>query len=117
MITVLRRFSIACASASAFAIIACGDTVCAGIGLTRILPVDTTVAVGTTFVATYQEGGYCFGESITEADYGTKKVSGWMSLNPTVATVDSLTGVVTAVAVGDARISTLFGGMATVRVR
>src|SRR3954468_8151795 len=105
-----RTLAFVCAWTSALGAASCGDTVCAGIGLTRILPVDTTIAVGQAFTATYQEGGYCYGEAITEADYGTKQASGWLSLNPAVASVDSVTGVVTARAAGDAKISTLSGG-------
>lgn len=117
MTTALRKLAIVCAWMGAIAVIGCGDKICAGIGLTRILPMDTTLAAGKTFTATYQEGGYCYGQAITEADYGTRKVSGWFSLNPAVASVDSVTGVVTALTVGDAKISTFFGGLATVHVR
>ena len=90
---------------------------CAGIGLSRILPTDTTIAVGKRFTATFQDGGYCYGEAITEADYTTRKTSGWFSLNPSIVIVDSLTGVVTAIEAGDAKISTTAGGVAVVHVR
>ena len=113
----VRTITVVSAWASACLAIACGDKVCAGLGLTRILPVDTTISVGRAFTATYQGGGYCYGEAITEADYTTEMVTGWFSLSPTVAKVDSATGVVTALATGDAKISTRFGGQATVHVR
>jgi hypothetical protein len=98
----------------------CADelvTQCAGVGLSRVLPSDTTVAPGTNFLAIYQDGGYCVGQPITDADYSTKKVTGWFSLAPSVATVDALTGVVTAIAPGDARIANPFAGYVTVHVR
>jgi hypothetical protein len=111
-----RTLTVICAWTSVLLVVGC-DKNCAGLGATRILPVDTTIAVGRTFTATFQDGGYCYGEAITEARYETKKVSGWISLNPAVATVDSVTGVVTTLAAGDATISTLFGGQTTVHVR
>ena len=85
MIIDARTLTVICAWTSALLVVGC-DKNCAGLGVTRILPVDTTIAVGRTFTATFQDGGYCYGAAITEADYTTKKVNGWFSLNPAVVT-------------------------------
>ena len=94
---------------------ACG---CLGVGVGRFRPADTTIAAGGSFVASYEEGGICHGESITDASFQTVKVTGWYASDPRIIVVDSLTGRVTGIAVGDAKVgSQLTGFGISVHVR
>lgn len=83
---------------------ACGGNKCEGVGLSRILPRDTTLIVGRSTTATFQDGGYCVGRAITDANYVSRTRTGRYSTNPVVAKVDAATGVITALAVGEATI-------------
>jgi hypothetical protein len=73
----------------------CGD--CAGVELSRLGVTERTIAVGQSFVATYEEGGSCNGSF--EPVPGRVQ---WSTAETTVVDVDSLTGRVTGKRVGDA---------------
>ena len=73
----------------------CGD--CAGVKLSRLGVTERTIAVGQSFVATYEEGGSCSGSFEPVPD----RVQ-WSTRETTVVGVDSLTGRVTGKGVGDA---------------
>ena len=91
---------LALAAASA---IACGDKItCAGVGLVRVSPRDTTIALGASFIARYQEGGTCSDES--HGTYHDVSVV-WRTADTAVVRLDSLTGRVTGRTVGDAALS------------
>jgi hypothetical protein len=83
---------------------ACWSGDCAGLPMSRLSPGDTTIAVGTSFTARYEEGGRCEGQTPAEAHYSPSAVT-WRSLDSLVARVDSATGKVTALTMGDARIT------------
>jgi hypothetical protein len=87
--------------------------VCAGFGLIRVLPSDTTISVGQSFLAVLQLGGGCAGQTVTDANYHTAATA-WFSMDSLVVTVDSLSGRVTGRAKGDAvLVATEWGGPAT----
>lgn len=86
------------------AITGCGETVCAGVGLARILPADTTIAVGASFIARYQEGATCSPGHVTDADYYPVPVT-WRTADTLVVRVDAATGRVTGVGIGDAHVT------------
>ena len=75
----------------------CGD--CAGVGLTRLSETERTIAVGQSFVVTYEEGGSC--SKIFAPARGRVR---WRSSDSTIAQVDSATGQVTAKRIGDATV-------------
>ena len=90
--------ALAAASASA-----CGEKLtCAGVGLVRVLPRDTTIPLGASFIARYQEGGTCSDER--HGTYHDVSVV-WRTADTAVVRLDSLTGRVTGRAVGDAALS------------
>jgi hypothetical protein len=74
---------------------ACGD--CAGVGLSRLGETERTIAVGQSFVATYEEGGSCRNEFEPVPDRAH-----WTTAEVSIVDVDSLTGRVTGKRVGDA---------------
>src|SRR6185295_707616 len=83
--------------------IACGDKItCAGVALARVSPRDTSIAVGASFVARYQQGGTCSDES--HGTFDDVHVV-WRTVDTAVVRLDSLTGRVTGRAVGDATLS------------
>lgn len=87
----------------ALAASACGDKItCAGVGLVRVSPLDTTIAVGAVFLARYQEGGTC--SDANHAQFRDVPVI-WRTLDTTIVRLDSISGRVTGRAVGDASIS------------
>jgi hypothetical protein len=73
----------------------CGD--CAGVGLSRLGETERTIAVGQSFVATYEEGGSC-----TNTFAPVLGRARWSSSDTTTAVVDSVTGRVTGKRIGDA---------------
>ena len=73
----------------------CGD--CAGVGLSRLGVTERTIAVGESFVVTYEEGGSCSGTFEPVPD----RVR-WSTAETNVVDVDSLTGRVTGKQFGDA---------------
>src|SRR5262245_21796374 len=77
---------------------------CAGIGLARIDPSDTTISVGQSFVARYYEGGMCVGDEDSR-HLELLPIASWYSLDTTIVTVDSTTGRVTGRATGNGRVS------------
>lgn len=82
---------------------ACGDRItCAGVGLARLSPVDTTIGVGATFAVHYQEGGTCSDES--HAKYYDVPIV-WHTADTAIVRLDSLSGRVTGRAIGDAHLS------------
>ena len=81
-----------------------GDKVCAGLPLQRVTPTNTTIAVGQKVTLKYQSGGYCAGETPTEADYGPVISTAWRTSDTSVVFLDSLTGAVTGRAPGDAQV-------------
>ena len=81
---------------------ACGD--CAGVGLSRLGETEQTIAVGQSFVATYEEGGSC-GSIFVPVPDRTR----WKSAETDVVEVDSLTGRVTGKRVGDALVVPTIG--------
>jgi hypothetical protein len=74
---------------------ACGD--CAGVGLSRLAPTEKTIAVGESFIATYEEGGSC--HNVFTPVPGRVR---WTSAETTIVVVDSLSGRVTGKQPGDA---------------
>lgn len=90
-------------------IAACGDKItCAGVGLIRLSPIDTTIVVGATFVIHYQEGGTCSDES--HATYRDVPLV-WRTNDTAVVRLDSSSGRVTGRAVGDAHLSAVDRGL------
>ena len=75
----------------------CGD--CVGVGLSRLSETERTIAVGQSFVVTYQEGSSC---SNTFAPVSGR--ARWRSSDTTIAVVDSATGRVTGKRIGDATV-------------
>jgi hypothetical protein len=73
----------------------CGD--CAGVGLSRLGETERTVAVGQSFVATYEEGGSC-----TNNFAPVPGRARWSTSETTIVEVDSATGRVTGKRIGDA---------------
>ena len=84
------------------AVSGCGD--CAGVQLSRLGVTERTIAVGESFVATYEEGGSCSGSFEPVPD----RVR-WSTAETTIVDVDSLTGRVTGKHVGDALVVPSFG--------
>ena len=75
----------------------CGD--CADRGLTRLSDTERTIAVGQSFVVTYEIGSTC--TSTFEPSAGRVR---WQSTDSTIVQVDSLTGQVTGKRIGDATV-------------
>lgn len=88
---------------------------CAGIGLVRLVPVDTTIRVGQSFVIRYDEGGTC--GPVREADYHAVPLT-WTTSDSLVVRLGPDAGRVTGLSVGDARLTALERGLpVTVHVR
>lgn len=95
--------------------VSCGDRItCAGVGLARVSPADTTIRVNDSFVARYEEGGTC--GDIADAHYQAVPVI-WHTVDSAVVAVDSSSGRVTARTVGNAFISSSHGLGVAVHVR
>lgn len=86
---------------------------CADVAVERVVPSDTTVAVGASFTARYQAGGSCSGGPAHYSDVATT----WHTSAPGIVSVDSASGRVVAVAVGDAQVSPQVGPSVTIHVR
>ena len=73
---------------------------CAGVGLARLGITERTIAVGESFVATYELGGSCsnFEPVADPTSIGLR----WASAETAIVAVDSLTGRVTGKQIGDA---------------
>ena len=99
--------------ATLVAVTGCGRD-CAGVGASRLVPADTTIAVGASFTARYQDGGSCSaGGPITYQDVATT----WHTTDTAVVAVDSTSGVVTGRAVGNAVVTNRYGDGMGVHVR
>lgn len=75
----------------------CGD--CAGVGLNRLSETERTIAVGQSFVVTYEEGGSC-----SKIFTPVPGQAHWTSSDSTIVRVDSVTGQVTGKRIGDATV-------------
>ena len=91
------------------------STKCTGVGLVRIVPLEATILVGQTTSAELQEGSSCGGPAAVDASYRTVHAT-WSTPDSGVVTIDTLTGKVTARAVGDARVHPQYGEMFTFMV-
>jgi hypothetical protein len=88
---------------------------CAGIGLVRLVPTDTTIRVGEFFVIRYDEGAAC--GPVTESDYHPVPRT-WTTSDSLIVRLGPDAGRVTGLTVGDARLTALEGGLpVTVHVR
>ena len=87
--------------------------VCAGVGLWRTIPAESTLAVGQSLTLRHQEGGTCYPSNPQESDYHDVEVF-WSTSDTSVVQVNSPTGRVTGRAIGDARVDgrIVGGGMA-----
>jgi hypothetical protein len=111
----VKRIAILACVLGALGAASCGDKItCAGVGLVRVVPTDTTIGVQASFVARYQEGGTC--GDLTDARYNDVPVT-WRTLDSTIIVLDSVAGKVTGRAVGDAHVTTSRGLNLLVRVR
>lgn len=102
--SLMSRYVAACVAPLVLGVSGCGGKDCAGIGLTRTTPSEVTIAVSQSVTLQYQEGGYCFGEAPTEADYRPAPTH-WTTGDTVVVALDSITGMVTGRRSGDARVS------------
>ena len=75
----------------------CGS--CAGVGLTRLSETVRTIAVGQSFVVTYEEGDSC-----TNTFAPSRGRVRWSSTDSTIVQVESVTGQVTGKRIGDATV-------------
>jgi hypothetical protein len=103
----------------ATAIAACSENhACAGLPAARVLPHDSTIAVGQALTVRLESGGYCAGQSPTAATY-QPVAAHWTTLDTVIVSLDSLTGVVTGRRSGDAHVTPTvqLGGIVTVHVR
>ena len=75
----------------------CGD--CAGLAFFRLSETERTIAVGQSFVVTYEEGGSC--TNIFRPSGGQVR---WSSSDTSIARVDSASGRVTGKRIGDATV-------------
>ena len=77
---------------------------CAGVGLVRLVPMDTTIHIGESFVIRYDEGGNC--GPVRESDYHRVPLS-WTTTDSLLVRVGPDAGRVTGLSVGDARVTAL----------
>ena len=75
----------------------CGG--CAAVGLTRLSETERIIAVGQSFVVTYEDGDSC--TNIFAPSGGQVR---WSSSDPTIVGVDSASGRVTGKRIGDATV-------------
>lgn len=88
---------------------------CAGVGLLRLTPMDTTIHVGESFVIRYQEGSAC--GPVTESDYHAVPLT-WTTTDSLIVRIGADAGRVTGLSVGDARLTALERALpVTVHVR
>lgn len=76
----------------------CGG--CASVGLTRLSDTERTIAVGQSFVVTYEEGDSCT-NIFAPSNNGLVR---WSSSDTSIVRVDSATGRVTGKRIGDATV-------------
>jgi len=81
---------------------------CAGIGLVRLVPTDTTIRVGESFAIRYDEGATC--GPVRESDYHAVPRT-WTTNDSLVVRLGPDAGRVTGLSVGDARLTALEGGL------
>jgi len=103
-VTVWPRATKLVCGAGLLALTACGDKVCAGIGLDRVVPTNATIAVGESVTPQYQTGGYCYGTAPTDADYHNADAGRWSTTDSTVVLLDQTTGKATGRRPGTAEI-------------
>jgi hypothetical protein len=101
--------SILLLAGAAFVIAACGDKVCAGVGLERFPPADTTLAVGQSFVLRFEEGGTCTPGHFTDADLHPVALT-WTTPDTMIVQLDASTQRVTGRQVGDATLTAVQRG-------
>ena len=88
---------------------------CAGVGLVRLTPMDTTVRIGESFVIRYQEGSTC--GPVTESDYHAVPLT-WTTSDSLIVRLGADAGRVTGLSIGDARLTALERALpVTVHVR
>ncbi|HTE47373.1 MAG TPA: hypothetical protein VK636_19130 [Gemmatimonadaceae bacterium] len=88
---------------------------CAGVGLARLRPTDTTIHVGESFVIRYDEGGTC--GPVRESDYHAVRLT-WTTTDSLVVRLAPATAQVTGLGVGDAKLTALEQGLpVTVHVK
>ena len=77
---------------------------CAGVGLSRVLPADITIAVGQGYFVKYQTGGTCEPYRPPQDENYKDTAAIWYTPDTLVVRVDSTTGLVTGRAIGDAKV-------------
>jgi hypothetical protein len=78
---------------------------CAGVGVIRVLPTETTIRVGERFTAVYEEGGAC--DAYNPDDCKCHQVARhWSTADTLVIRLDTLSGEVTGRGVGNANVTT-----------
>jgi hypothetical protein len=75
---------------------------CAGIGLVRLTPMDTTIRVGESFVIRYEEGSTC--GPVRESDYHIVPLT-WTTSDSFIVRLAPVDARVTGLSVGDARLT------------
>ena|SRR5215831_110107 len=75
---------------------------CAGLGLERLIPMDTTIHVGESFVIRYDQGSTCGPPS--ESDYHSVPLT-WTTRDSLVVHLGPDVGRVTGIAIGDAQLA------------
>jgi hypothetical protein len=93
--SVIKKWTLFAAASLLIGVSGCGD--CAGVGLSRLSPTEQTIAVGQSFVASYEEGGSC-----TNTFAPVPNRAKWHTAETSIVEVDSITGRVTGKRVGDA---------------
>jgi hypothetical protein len=75
---------------------------CAGLGLVRLTPMDTTIHVGDSFAVRYDEGSTC--GPVQESDYHSVPLT-WTTKDSLVVRIGPAVGRVTGLAIGDAQVA------------
>ena len=90
---------------------------CAGVALTRVSPAEQTIHVGESVTLQHETGGGCrSGNHLTDVEVRTTPTV-WHTDDTLVVRLDTLTGRVTGLAVGDALILAADFSRATIHVR
>ena len=97
MRTMAAGVSLAAAAVAGLAACSSGPTACPDVVSVVLMPRDTSVQVGQQFQAKLAFGGGCSRTGLSRAT--------WSSSNPSVLAVDATTGLVTALAAGNAKVS------------
>ena len=95
---------------STLAVTACSHEACAGVGLERFPPADTTLAVGQSFILRFEEGGTCTPGHVTDADFHPVALA-WTTSDTLIVQLDSSTARVTALRVGNATLTAAERGL------